>query len=345
MFGILRTLLAMMVLVGHLTNHWQIGTYAVFAFYIISGYLMTRIMQQRYGYTLRGRGAFAINRVLRLYPLYWLALLLSILVVLAVGEHNALAFNEVMHFPDHTGEWLGIATMLYIGWFPNEIAPNLVPTTWAITVELFFYLFITLGLSRTERRVHIWLALSALYTLYVVAFELGWKYMYFPLAAASLPFAIGAQIYFLQQKNFPSLGDDWWLQPGWLSVFLLLNALTETLYPDYFLAGFYVSLLISVVLCYQIALGGRWGSISADTDEKIGAYSYPIYLLHWQVGLLISIMLFGKPIHDVTTSGLLSLLASIVVVLLVSWLFLKLVDTPVQSLRRAIKQGIADKRT
>ena len=51
MFGTLRTILALMVAAGHLTDQWQIGTYAVFAFYIISGYLMTLIMHESYGFT------------------------------------------------------------------------------------------------------------------------------------------------------------------------------------------------------------------------------------------------------------------------------------------------------
>ena len=72
MFGLLRTTFALMVMIYHLffVGFLSLGTYPVFGFYIISGYLMTVIMHNNYGYTWVGRYSFAVNRFLRLYPQY-----------------------------------------------------------------------------------------------------------------------------------------------------------------------------------------------------------------------------------------------------------------------------------
>ena len=342
MFGVLRTLLALLVMIGHLTDHWQIGTYAVFAFYIISGYLMTLIMQESYGFERRGRLAFVINRVLRLYPLYWCALLISIAAVALVGSEVARLYHPAMQLPGTLGEWLSVGSMLYIGLFPNEVTPNLAPTTWAITVELFFYAAICLGLSRNKSRVVLWLAVSIVYTIACLALDLGWRYRYFPIMAASLPFSIGAMLYFLKRQGYPPLDDGVLFKPITLLVLLVVNCTGVVAYDYYFELGFYVSLFLSILLCYQLAMGETWGKVSERLDKSIGDYSYPMYLLHWQVGLIVSFLLFGKPVHDTSTNGLLSLGMSLLVIGVITWLFLRWVDRPIQGWRRQIKRRNAE---
>ena len=53
----------------------------IFAFYTLSGYLMTRVLHERNGFSIRGTAAFALNRVLRLWPAY-LAIMTLALVAL-----------------------------------------------------------------------------------------------------------------------------------------------------------------------------------------------------------------------------------------------------------------------
>jgi peptidoglycan/LPS O-acetylase OafA/YrhL len=54
MFGALRTIWASMVVFGHIFWLSDFGRFAVFGFYILSGYLMTYVMHQSYGYNLAG---------------------------------------------------------------------------------------------------------------------------------------------------------------------------------------------------------------------------------------------------------------------------------------------------
>src|SRR5690242_16177610 len=74
------------------------GVYAVFAFYVLSGYLMTRVLHETYGFTARGVGHFLWNRGLRIYPTYWVAAIVSLLVVWAVPATVAL-YTKVLDIP------------------------------------------------------------------------------------------------------------------------------------------------------------------------------------------------------------------------------------------------------
>src|SRR5258708_35197917 len=76
-----RYILAAIVAQTHL---WPLGsswpaTIAVFAFYTLSGYLMTRVINERYGFTARGTAAFLLNRVLRLWPASFVILGLTLI--------------------------------------------------------------------------------------------------------------------------------------------------------------------------------------------------------------------------------------------------------------------------
>ena len=330
MFGTLRTILAIMVLVGHLTDQWQIGTYAVFAFYIISGYLMTLIMHESYGYNLVGRKNFAINRFLRLYPGYWVILFLSVILVILIGDFSN-QYNKLIYLPNSISEWLSVLSMLYIAEFPNKVEPNLAPTTWAITVELFFYALICLGLSKTKFRVIVWLAFSFAYVIYGQVAELSWPYKYFPIPAASLPFAIGAFIYFRKKEGFISLSDSWITNPLTLTILLVSNAVLTLIFPSYFQTGFYVSLFISILICYEIAMGRKWPVISFNLDKAIGDYSYPIYLMHWQVGILVTYFITNRVVKNESPLGYMLSFLTLIICLAISALLIKFIDKPIQN--------------
>src|SRR5678815_2707247 len=112
--GIYRTFLALLVVVTHLAGGF--GTYAgpvaVFAFYTLSGYLITRVVQRTYSNGIAGLGAFAINRFLRLYPSYWVVTLVSLAIVLAFPR-LAMELNDALQLP--RGKFDTLAQVTIIG--------------------------------------------------------------------------------------------------------------------------------------------------------------------------------------------------------------------------------------
>ena len=81
--GILRYLLAITVVIAHskaLLGLTFVGSeIAVQAFYIISGFYMTLVLNEKYTGVNSSYFLFIKNRFLRLYPFYWLVLFLTIL--------------------------------------------------------------------------------------------------------------------------------------------------------------------------------------------------------------------------------------------------------------------------
>jgi peptidoglycan/LPS O-acetylase OafA/YrhL len=344
MFGLLRTTLSLMVMVYHLfLGVTPLGTYAVFGFYVISGYLMTYIMHETYGYSRPGMVSFALNRFLRLYPQYWIAAIFSILLIVWLGADIVFATHPAVYLPEQLGEVLGNLFMAFFAWSPNAASPRLVPASWAITVELTFYCLICIGISRTFLRVKVWFGLSLCYMLYTYLAGWSWDARYFPVPAASLPYSVGAAIFFVsRKKDLPS----WWKVPlgtGGLFVAMIVNCLAWAFVYDNFdiglfrEVGFWINLALFAVIVYRLSLGREIAVISRRLDSWIGHYSYPIYLLHWQVGAAMSYLCFGETFHEFSSRGLVNLLVSMVSVFLISSVLIVLVDLPIQKIRSRVK--------
>ena len=348
MFGSLRTTLALMVMVHHLFYPDILGTYAVFGFYILSGYLMTLIMHESYGYHKTGRIHFAINRVLRLFPMYWAAAIFTLVLIYMIGGEKVQLYHRSMFIPSDIKSVLENLLMIFPAWRSDEVEPRLAPTTWALTVEMFFYLLICIGISKNFFRVKVWFFLSLVYVGFTYYFGSPMGDRYFPIAAASLPFSIGGLLYFFSKKvTIRSAFLKSKLSTNVLFAAMLINVLIWMLVNrklkvgELTEIGFYLNIAICSALIFSIILGGKIAFVGKHADKFIGDLSYPIYLMQWQVGLLVSFLLFGVPLHEFSILGLWNLTASVVVAILLSVAFVYLIDRPVQSVRDKIKANNA----
>ena len=321
-----------MVMSAHLLELPFFGGYAVFSFYIVSGYLMTRIMHEGYGYSGRGRLNFSINRVLRIYPQYWFATLFSIFLLLWIGVAPVRSYHNAIYFPVEIKEILETLFLLYASWNPVSVIPRLVPPSWALTVEIFFYVLICLGASKNIKRVKIWVVLSLLYLIATyLHMTHSWYLRYYPIPAASLPFSIGCLIYFLRGKIAPP--------PEILLMLFLINASVFSIYSAYFDIGQYINLLIVGLLVHSLASGKKFCLLSKTLDASLGAFSYPIYLLHWQTALLVSYIVFGSPVNGHTLSGLVNYGLTIIAIFLISFGVIKFIDKPIEKIRARFKSN------
>ena len=347
MLGVLRVLLALMVMAKHLFLHvGPLGSYPVFGFYLISGYLMTLTLHQSYGYSARGRLRFAFNRFLRLYPMYWAVALLSALLVWVMARGDARAYHYALYLPRTAWEVLSNLLMIYPTWIPWHTVPRLSPPTWALGVELCFYALMALGASATVRRTLVWLGASLAYM--ALTLWLGWGEgdRYFPVPAASLPFSMGALLSYVARPDAAG-----WMRalmrcackaPAWL-VFVLFagncalwSALYKTLGPVAEI-GQFLNLLLCGWLLLVLVAGGRFLPVSAALDKRVGDYSYPFYLLHWQVGMFLTWCWPGAPVRGNTWAEAGMFVAAVVVVAGVSWCLLRFVEQPLQQLRQRVR--------
>ncbi len=342
MFGLLRFLLAVMVLVGHLFWLSDIGRYAVFGFFILSGYLMTLVMQNTYSYSRKGVTKFLKNRFLRLYPSYWIACLLSIVIIIVLGQANTTIMSNSLALPETPALVLTNITMVSFALFPNEVVPRLSPATWALTTELFYYCLIAFGISKTKLRTGCWIFLSCVYVLLTYLMNYSWHARYFAIPAGSLPFSVGAFLYFLQQEKWQPKWLDYLSHCKILVTLLIINAVIASLVQaadmlqltEIFM---YINLIICTLLIYGIIRGKIIWSISAKMDKFLGDFSYPIYLIHLQIGALVSFIVYGQVESLKYQFSPVSWILTGLLIIAFSLALIKIIDEPIALIRNRIK--------
>ena len=326
-----------MVVALHLGGVPKIGAYAVFGFYILSGYLMTLVMQTTYGYNLSGIGKYAANRFLRIYPVYWVSLLLSVALIICLGNQYTSAYHASIYLPVDLNETLRNLLLF----FPFRENPRLIPPAWALTVEIFFYIIIGLGVSRSKRITLHWFIVSAVYHLFVVVFQFGWEARYFTIFAASLPFSSGSIIFHYKEEITRLVsrldGILYNSLPCMLLIFILLNwylgFISRNLEGWFFYSNFILcSAMVGVLLSRS-----NLPFINRKLDRLIGDFSYPIYLIHYQVGIIV-IVLFSAFDIQLHRPGLLLLFISILPILIMSWLVTVTVERPIEIIRIKVKK-------
>ncbi|NQY86755.1 MAG: acyltransferase [Colwellia sp.] len=309
MFGLLRTILAINVVAYHILKVPAIGPYAVYSFFILSGFLMTMIMQKTYGYTLFGFKNYTSNRLLRLYPIYWILMIVTLLVIYSIGNDITQKFHPNLRIPTTWKEFLANTLMIFPGLM--EYPTRILPATWALTIELFFYLLIGLGISKNRKITLVWFISSIIFTFYMMFSTKAFAYDYSNLLTASLPFSLGAFIYHYREVLFSLLKRSFPLKIS-LPLFIL-NLVVSLSLPllendslvwklDFFFATLNIALTACLILQLQnIKTNKKWMKL----DKKIGDYSYPIYIFHWSAALIVFWLLtvqniqISKPNNDI----------------------------------------------
>lgn len=344
MFGLYRTVLAIYVMAFHVLGIPSIGPYAVYAFFILSGFLMTTIMHDSYGYSTLGFKKYAINRFLRLYPVYWALLVITCLVIVYIaGQSFSADYHGSIRLPSDSYEFFTNLAMI----FPTgglSVDPRLHPATWAITIELFYYVLIGLGLSRSKNITLVWFAASVVYAFYPLTYgslDIGYRDIW----GASLPFSIGALIYFYKEEIFSLLERVKLTSPLLLTSIFSMNMLVVVmvhyLLPDWWwkidYVGTLLNLLLSALMLVMLYKRGQ-EIFSPKVDRFLGDFSYPIYLFHWTAAIFVAYLLYQSPIKGTSVSGLVVFSVALVVTLIVSYLVNVGVNDRIELIRKRVKQ-------
>lgn len=336
MFGTYRTLLAFAVVAMHLGGLKMSGNFAVFSFYLLSGYLMTYIMQRNYGYTASGMRYYALNRGLRIYPAYWVALSLSLLLIAGFGQDMSLKYHDAIYLPTNLKEVLQNLFLV----LAHDDKPRLTPPVWALTVELFFYILIGLGLSRTRLLSCLWLAASVLYHVAGIYMGLSFGDRYFPVYAASLPFSAGAVIYHFRPqltalvKSGNAKFNEWMPLLG--ATAMVANYAVGYYFSALYGWAFYTNIISAAFMVVILSDRGLLPWITKSFDQWVGDLSYPIYLTHLQAGFIVFAVMDLIGMHYGRMNWIIMAGGS-VLVLLLSWAIAVMVGEPVEKLRGFVK--------
>jgi peptidoglycan/LPS O-acetylase OafA/YrhL len=293
MLDLCRFLLSLCVVQGHLlaTGLPGLAWQAVFSFYVLSGFLMTLVLNEVYGFGAVSFARFLANRVLRLYPAYYAILLVAILFIAWVSPANQL--NGALGLPQTGSEWLANLSIVgLVGVDEGQVAVRrLVPTAWSLAIELFCYALLAAYFARSASRLLVLLgagvAIAATHYLHQVwtpAADYGFLNHYTVLQAGLIPFAVGGLAYFARLSRWfePSIG-----RIAVLALLLLANGAFAAFSEFHrHVGGLYLVVvlnfgLIPMLFRHDQAQGRRsWQAI-------IGGMAYPLFMVHWFVGTVV----------------------------------------------------------
>jgi len=358
--GLLRTLLALSVLLDHVWNGEREilvgGRLAVQTFYLISGFLISYVLMATDTYR-HDRLKFYQNRFLRLYPAY------AVVAVLTLAAHAALGTGFLQRLHNLPGDATAIllaSTVLLFGqdWilfmgvhhdhlaltgsFRDSDVPLyealLVPQAWSLSVELTFYLVAPFLI--TSRR-WMWVALLASLGLRAALIVTGigrsdpWTYRFFPSELAL--FLIGALSQQMLLPRFQRLCARLpWLPGAGVGALLALSFshFQEPINPTLRDALFLAVAATVLPLAFIFQCRHKW-------DRLVGELSYPLYISHMLVILLFSGLGAGAGALHSTRGWAAIVMASVAaaVALNVS------IAAPIKRVRRRLKTSSEQART
>jgi peptidoglycan/LPS O-acetylase OafA/YrhL len=300
------------------------GFLGVELFFVISGFV---ILMSVWG---RQPSDFAVSRLVRLFPAYWCAVLLTVVVYFTTGA-------SVTYGPGVDGvlrRFLPNLTMLQAG----VGAPNMEVVYWTLWAELHFYALVVLlvwrgvNYRRTVTFMTGWLALS------LFANEANFGFLQVVLMPHWAPYFIAGMAFYLIYRFGSNL--VLWLFVGccWaLTTYLEVKDVSPiNAWPgvrEYVVPSVITGIFVIMGLLATHRLSWlRWKRFTA-----LGALTYPLYLLHETVSRPI-IQLLAPRLNRWAVLGL-----AITAALTAAYLLHKLVEKPAQRLlrvhlKRAIEQ-------
>ncbi|MGH6839203.1 MAG: acyltransferase family protein [Methylocella sp.] len=291
MSGGFRFLLAGLVVLSHLvgTPYLQhTGFYAVRAFFVLSGFVMTGAINDVY--RLNGVG-FWINRFLRLVPIYLVVCLATALAIFVYPIDTA-TFTPRWAFPPTTTAIVQNIIMVPLA-FPDPMFRFIAPA-WSVAVEIFMYFLLYVGMARSARGAALCLIAGVTYHSYMLLVGAPFAYRYFSVTSALLGFPIGALIYFCRERGRLPLRADCATIAGvaWVINLFADGTLFPKGYAEY--TGYYVNIALAACIVASLPTV-KLGRLGQRLDAALGHLSYPIFIVQW-FGGFIGYMLLSRTI-------------------------------------------------
>jgi peptidoglycan/LPS O-acetylase OafA/YrhL len=339
--GIIRLLLALSVVAVHAGSIFGFnlvgGPIAVQSFYIISGFYMSLILNEKYVGQNNSYRLFITNRFIRLFPVYWTVLLLTVFFSLGVAylSHGAtygkfdsylqvgsnlpsflyLMLANLVVFGQDVAMFLGITPesgqLFFAGNIFNSSLPVhsflFIPQAWTLGLELMFYLVAPFIVRRGPKLVTSILLSSFLLRLFLYDFmhlqNDPWTYRFFPTEL--MFFLLGYmsyQIHLKIKERKISRGINLSILTFMIVFTFLYEFLPEGKYsysPFSLKELIYFSAIITFIpFLFNFLKKIKW-------DNRIGELSYPVYISHMLVimicgGLHLTVLKAGWCIAIIT---------------------------------------------
>jgi peptidoglycan/LPS O-acetylase OafA/YrhL len=252
------------------------GYLGVNLFFLISGFVIL------FSAFNKSSLEFAISRIDRLYPAYWVAVTLTAVTAVIFTDSRVSTIHYLMNL-----------TMI------NDYfnIPSMDGIYWTLHVELkFYFLVVVLILAKQIKNVHIWiplwLATTTSYLMFEQPFFMGWfiNPYYSPYFISGILF----HLIYLHGVNWQRLTE--------LSVSFLISVYYSVDQADGFIIGttmgnkIVAPILVVCMYLLFLAIATRKLTIKgSDVLITAGGLTYSVYLLHARI---------GKTLYDILSANL-----------------------------------------
>jgi peptidoglycan/LPS O-acetylase OafA/YrhL len=331
MIDVYRFILALCVLQAHLLTfgpHW-LAAQAVFSFYVLSGFLMTLVLNQDYGFAWDGFVRFATNRALRLFPIYYIVIGLTALYIVVIGPLDQL--NDAITLPRAAADWAINLSLVGLTGFTHVAGYRLAPTAWSLAVECFCYALLGLYFAKSRQRLLVMLAVGAVIAGIQIAGALNepeydLRSHYRVLQAGLIPFALGGLAYFFRQARLFAYSHGKFAMLCGLLVANFIGGYWSEFHA--FVSGLYIVMILNVA--FVPMLFGR--PTTYGWQRTLGGIAYPFFLSHWAIASLLVVYIPAMGVGGLTHG-----VAATAATILFSLAMYYGVDHQVQRVRALIK--------
>jgi peptidoglycan/LPS O-acetylase OafA/YrhL len=261
-----------------ITKYFYLG---VELFFVISGYV---VLMSAYNKTVK---QFFISRVVRLYPVFWVTCTLTFIIVLLFGPNRqSLSWSESLQ-PTKM-QYIVNMTMLqgFLGYNDIDAA------YWTLTVEISFYFLISLLLAYgLVKNIKLFLAAWLLYTAaaqLTAAVNTPFHYLLIPKYSSF--FIAGMLFYLFQNKllsnrffySLLSVAYILSVRSAWVEAVEHTNVFRQ---PHSLVV---VALSIGCIfLIFLFIINQKTSMYRFSWFSWLGGLTYPLYLLHGNIGYII----------------------------------------------------------
>jgi len=295
----------------------NLGSLALKLFIVVSGYtIMFPVVKSKDGLPKGGIKGYIQRRIKRIWPPYYAALAISILVILLIPGMNTLTFNRYHDIALPLSPEAVLTHALFIHtWFP-QYAQTINTPMWSIAVEEQIYILFPLVLLPFWRhRNSVLMIVSAMVVAWVPMLVLPLEVYHSTRAWFLILFAFGAAGISLNYSNRPRemmlrKKMPWgWLAIGLLGAWFIAAKVAPKLlgfddpaslmrleaFTDVLFGGAAMSFLVHSTEVWKVGIP-KWsivGILNWKPAVRLGLFSYSLYLLHVPILSMLTVLLLN----------------------------------------------------
>jgi peptidoglycan/LPS O-acetylase OafA/YrhL len=294
----LRALAVISVFLFHIESPYFLGGFlGVDIFFLISGYLITKIIHNSLHNNTFSIYAFYERRIRRIFPaLFGMLFALGITFGLLYDSDSFADFGKTL-----TSVALFSSNILFfkqrLGYFDLSAFSKPLLHTWSLAVEEHFYLiypFILILINKYLKANYLkWLTILLIISLllYVFTFYKYSAFAFYMIPARAWEFLVGALVVFLEKNEFVKIRELKYIN-GLFNLGIVSIISSIILYNN----SFIITILFTILAVFGSFLILLFGGITTSRfsiilNNKIalfiGKISYSFYLLHWPLYCII----------------------------------------------------------